>query len=206
MWILTVIATLTGVAGLTLSLRNYRHMKHAPVRDNQMKIRGNLRQTLLLTDYHHLEKALNQLESRLPSDRIKDELSSLREYLILRKDEFIAPTHEQISALVATIDTAISHYEAATGVPTDDSIFAPDGDKPARQQLKADLSLLRTQVRCIISGINEIDKNAFGIRRQIALFKELENVECRPESDSTRKGVQRRAVDENRPRMLNPLQ
>ncbi len=177
MWILTVIATLTGVAGLALSLRNYRHMRHAPVRDNQAKIRSNLRQTLRLTDYHLLEKTINQLESRLPSDHIRGELIGLREYLVLHKDEFIAPTPKQIDTLVGTVDATLADYDAATRSPTDDSVFTPDGDKASRQRLIEDFALLRKQVRCIVNGINEIDKNAFSVRRQTALFKELERVD-----------------------------
>lgn len=186
MWIWTVIATITGLGGLALGLRNYRHMRHAPVRDKQAKVRSNLKQTLQLVDYHQLEKTINQLETRMPSPQIDDELRGLREYLLLHKDEFIAPTPDHLLALVETVDTTLADHDAARHLPIDDAILTPDGDAASRQRLQEDFALLRRQVRCIVDGINEIDKNAFSVRRQKDLFKMLQTSAPRRELAASR--------------------
>lgn len=167
-----IIATI-GVLGFLLSIYNLWYARREPVRKNQSPKRLKLKETLHSLDFYKLDKVLGTLDNTIPSDRIKHELLDIKQYLQLSKDEFIAPTPDQLAGFVATIDQTLKDWDAATGTPQTDAIFRADGDKESREVLKRDFELLRRRIRYIVNGINRIEKSAMGERRQKREFRAL---------------------------------
>lgn len=170
-----MVATILSVIAIVFTWRNYVWTRYASVRENQAKLRGDLKDLLQPFDYWRIEKTLNQLETRPPSLNIEDDMLKVWEYLSYHKDEFVAPTPNQLQTLAATIETTRRMFKVFTGPPTDDRIFDEDYAKAQRQQLAKQFKRLRSDVRCVISGLNTIQKQVLSPRRQTKLFAALDH-------------------------------
>ncbi|ORW60113.1 hypothetical protein AWC20_09230 [Mycobacterium parmense] len=103
MWTVVVacISAAISLGALVLGLRNYLFTKYADVRKSQQQLRSELKDRLRPAKAR-LEKALNQLTSRMPSDSIVDCLRDLRSYLRLEGDAFLAPSPRQLESLIGS--------------------------------------------------------------------------------------------------------
>jgi hypothetical protein len=167
----TPITATIGVLAFVLSLYNLWYSHREPVRKNQSATRLKLKETLHSLDFYRLDGVLGTLNNAVPSQRIKDELQSIKQYILMSKDEFIAPTPAQLAAFVGMIDQTLNDWDAATGTPQTDAVFRADGDKESREVLKRDFEQLRQRIRCIVNGINRIEKSALSERQQKWQFK-----------------------------------
>jgi hypothetical protein len=124
-------------------------------------------------DQHHLEKALNQLESGMPSQSGKEQLENLIQFVAPSKDDFIAPTPEQIDAFLTSVREAVAEWDDILQPPGSDRIFV-DGDAEGRQLLKDRLHKVRSDIQCIVDGVTAIEKKPHGARKQKRRFNALE--------------------------------
>jgi hypothetical protein len=168
-----VTAIISSLA-LVVSVYAVWFSRREPVRDSQSKIRKALKDTLHSLDFYRLDKAISTLGNTIPSSRYKEELLGIKQYLEMSMNEFIAPTPKQLKAFVGTIDKTLADWDKATGTPQTDAILRADGDKPSRELLQRDFELLRRDIRCIVDGINKINKSALVVGGQKRVFKELE--------------------------------
>ena len=167
------IAAILGVLGFLLSLYNLWYSKRAPVRESQSAKRLILKAKLHSLDFYRLNHVLDVLSNTIPSHRIKDELQEIRQYVLMSKDEFIAPTPDQLAAFISVIDQTLNDWDAATGTPQTDAVLRVDGDKDSREVLKRDFEKLRGRIRCIVTGINRIEQKPTCERKQKRPFQEL---------------------------------
>ncbi len=179
MWFFTVIATMSGLAGLGLSLRNYWLLRYKPVHERQMQLQTGLKKVLRLMDEHHLAKSLNQVGSRMPSKSGKEQLENLIEFLRPHVNDYIAPTPAQIHAFLADIRVAVDEWDNILQPPSSDQIFV-DGDREGRERLAALLETVRSDTRCIVDGITQIEKKPLGTRKQQRLFSALDARQVQP--------------------------
>lgn len=173
MWDFSVVATILSLIAIVFTWRNYVWTRYGGVRENQARIRGDLKDLLHPFDYWRIEKTLNQLQSRDPSSSIEEDLRKLGEYISFHKDEFVAPTPNQLQSLADSIDTTRRMYDATRAVPTDDRVFDADYQRSQRRELAKQFERLRVEVRCVVSGLNTIQKEVLSTRRQINLFAQL---------------------------------
>jgi hypothetical protein len=122
MWAFTVIATISGLAGFGLSLRNYWLLRYKPIHERQTQLQGGLKKALRVVDQHHLEKTLNQLESGMPSQSGKEQLENLIQFVAPNKNDFIAPTPEQIDTFLASVQEAVTEWDHVLQPPGSDQI------------------------------------------------------------------------------------
>ncbi len=173
MWVFTVIATISGLAGLGLGLRNYWLLRYKPVHERQMQLQAGLKKTLRPMDEHHLEKSLNQLPTRMPSPSGKEQLENLIEFLRPHVNDYIAPTPEQMHVFLADLRAAVNEWDSILQPPGTDQIFV-DGDPEGRARLADRLERVRSDTRCIVDGITQIEKKPLGTRKQQRLFSALD--------------------------------
>lgn len=138
-----------------------------------MQLQAGLKKALRLMDEHHLEKSLNQVRSRMPSQSGKEQLENLIELLRPHVNDYIAPTPAQIRAFLADIRAAVDEWDDILQPPGSDQIFV-DGDRDRRERLAARLEQVRSDTRCIVDGITQIEKKPFGTRKQQRLFSALD--------------------------------
>lgn len=179
MWVFTVVATISGLTGLGLSLRNYWLLRYKPIHERQTQLQTGLKKALRLVDEHHLEKALNQVRSQMPSQSGKEQLENLIEFLRPHVNDYIAPTPEQIRAFLVDIRAAVDEWDNILQPPGSDQIFV-DGDREGRERLAARLEKVRSDTRCIVDGITQIEKKPLGTRKQQRLFSALDARQVRP--------------------------
>lgn len=172
MWVFTAIATISGLAGLGLSLRNYWLLRYKPVHERQAQLQAGLKKALRVMDEHHLRKALDQVRSQMPSQSGKEQLENLIEFLRPHVNDYIAPTPEQISAFLIDVRAAVDEWENILQPPGSDQIFV-DGDREGRERLAARLETVRDDIRCLIDGITQIEKKPLGTSKQQRLFNAL---------------------------------
>lgn len=174
MWTVVVacISAAISLGALVLGFRNYWFTKYADVRKSQQQLRSELKDRLRPAKAR-LEKALNQLTSRMPSDSIVDCLRDLRSYLRLEGDAFLAPSPRQLESLIDSIDAALEKWEEVRRPPTDDSVFRVDVEADMRAEVSDRLQRLQRQINCVLAGLRKIDKNALLTRQQVKLFEEL---------------------------------
>jgi hypothetical protein len=174
MWIFTVIATVSGLGGLALGIRNYWLLRYKPVHERQTQLQTNLKKTLRLVNQHHFRVAVQQLEaSQMPSQSGKEQLESLVEMLRPHVNDYIAPTPDQIAAYIATVQAAANEWNNVLQPPGADRIFV-DGDADGRARLLARLKQVYDDTNCIVDGITTIEKKPLSARRQQKLFNALE--------------------------------
>jgi hypothetical protein len=173
MWEFSGVATTLSVIAIVFTWRNYVWTRYASVRENQARIRADLKDLLHPFDYWRIEKTLNQLQSRHPSISIQEDLRKLGDYVSFHKDEFVAPTPNQLQTLADSIETTRRMYDATRAVPTDDRVFDGDYQHNQRRELAKQFERLRAEVRCVVSGLNRIQREVLSTRRQIKLFARL---------------------------------
>jgi hypothetical protein len=133
MWVFTVVATISGLGGLGLSLRNYWLLRYKPIHERQAKLQEGLKKTLAMMNEHHFSKAVNQLRAnQMPSQQKKEQLENLIELLSPQVNDYIAPTPPQIAAYLATVRAAVDEWENVLTPPGSDQIFV-DGDAEGRR-------------------------------------------------------------------------
>jgi hypothetical protein len=171
----SVIGLVISVVSIVITVRNYWWTRYASVRENQARLRFELKERLHPFDYWRIEKTLNQLRDRNPSTSIEEDLRNLRDHISFHKDEFVAPTPNQLQSLADTIETTRRAYDATRQPPTDDRIFDAEHEANQRKELIKQFERLRGEVRCVVAGLNEIQKKVLSTRKQIGLFKALDS-------------------------------
>jgi hypothetical protein len=174
MLIFSVTGLVISVISIVITVRNYWWTRYASVRENQARLRFELRERLHPFDHWRIEKTLNQLRERSPSTSIEEDLRDLRDYISFHKDEFVAPTPDQLQTLADTIETTRRTYDATRQPPADDRTFDAEFDANQRKELTKQFERLRGQVRCVVAGLNGIQKKVLSTRKQIGLFKALD--------------------------------
>lgn len=167
------IAIAISLCSLTLGIANYQHARYAQVRESQTPLRNELRNNLHKFDYWRIEKILNQLDSRIPSSDVPDELYKLAESINLSKGSFVAPTPQQLQTLVETFKSTREAFLKTQEPPTNDEVFREDYQAAQRAKLSEHFVELRRQIRCIVDGLDAIQTHAMTRRKQIRQFKEL---------------------------------
>lgn len=170
-----MVATTLSVIAIAFTARNYWWTRYAAVRENQAKLRADLKDRLHPFDFWRLEKTLNQLHSRSPSTSIEEDLRKLGEYISFHKDEFVAPTPDQLQILADTIETTRRMYDATRQPPTSDRVLDAAYEANEREELTKQFKRLRAEVRVVLLGLTQIQKKVLSTRQQIRLFKELRN-------------------------------
>jgi hypothetical protein len=168
------VSLVIGGSGLALSFRNYKWTQHAHVRDNQGKLRIGLYKTLKLMDFHHIEKALNQLGQRMPSNATRDEWWSLNQLILQDKDRYVAPSPQQLETLASSLKRAYDLYDELVHPADQPGLTLGDVPGEGRGQLADQLRLIRRQIQSVLDGINTIDQNALSVKKQRALFSDLD--------------------------------
>ncbi|MDQ1716499.1 MAG: hypothetical protein QOE89_452 [Pseudonocardiales bacterium] len=154
----SVIGLVISVVSIVITVRNYWWTRYASVRENQARLRFELKERLHPFDYWRIEKTLNQLRDRNPSTSIEEDLRNLRDHISFHKDEFVAPTPNQLQSLADTIETTRRAYDATRQPPTDDRIFDAEHEANQRKELIKQFERLRGEMRCVVAGLNEIQK------------------------------------------------
>lgn len=174
MSIFTVIATVSGLGGLALGIRNYWLLRYRPVHERQTQLQTNVKKALRLVNQHHFRVAVQQLEAnQMPSQSGKEQLENLAEMLRPHVNDYIAPTPEQIAAYIATVQAAVDEWNNVLQPPGSDRIFV-DGDADGRARLLARVKRVYDDTNCIVDGITTIEKKPLGTRKQQKLFKALD--------------------------------
>jgi hypothetical protein len=180
MWVFTVIATISGLAGFGLSLRNYWLLRYKPIHERQAKLQEGLKKMLTIVNEHHFSKAVNQLRSnQMPSQQGKEQLENLIEFLRPHVNDYIAPTPPQVAAYLATVRAAVEEWDYVLTPPGSDRIFV-DGDADGRARLLARLEKVQDDTQTVIDGITTIQKKPLGTRKQQRLFSALETPRLQP--------------------------
>jgi hypothetical protein len=167
------VAMLISLGSLYVSYRAYQHAKYAPVREGQIPLWNELRNELHKFDYYRIEKVLNQLQERTPSADIDSELRNLGESIALRKGSFVAPTPQQLQALIDTIGTTRAACEESRQPPKTDAVFEDSYQATQRKILTEHFTTLRHQIRCIVEGLDAIQTKLMSPPKQIKQFKAL---------------------------------
>lgn len=173
MLVFSVTGLVISLISILITVRNYWWTRYAAVRENQANLRADLKNHLHPFDYWRIEKTLNQLRERPPSTDIEEDLRKLGEYISFHKDEFVAPTPQQLQTLADTIETTRRAYDATRQPPRDDRIFNAEYEASQRQELTRQFERLRGEMRCVVAGLNQIQKKVLSTRQQVRLFNEL---------------------------------
>ncbi|OBJ65817.1 hypothetical protein A5627_05730 [Mycobacterium colombiense] len=110
----------------------------------------------------------------MPSDSGREGLHDLRNYIRSERSAFLAPSPEQLEALVDSIDAALEKWEDVRHPPTDDSIFLADVQAANRAEVSERLAKVQRKISCTIDGIRLLDKKVLYVRQQVKLFRGLE--------------------------------
>lgn len=162
-----------SLLSLALGFANYQHARFAQVRESQTPLRNELRNSLHQFDHWRIEKILNQLRDRIPSQDVPGELHELAESIALRKGSFVAPTPQQLQTLVETFESTRQAVLKTQEPPTNDDVFREDYQAAQRTNLTEHFVELRRQIRCVVDGLDAIQTHALTRRKQIRQFKEL---------------------------------
>lgn len=174
------VALLISLGSLTVSVVNYLHARYAEVRELQTPLRNELRNNLHRFDYWRIEKILNQLHDRIPSGDVPGELHKLAEFISLSKGSFVAPTPQQLQALVEAFEATRAAFLKTQAPPTNDhEVFNEDFQAAQRASLTDQFIALRCQLRCVVDGLDAIQTHPMTRRKQIRQFKELNCQEIR---------------------------
>jgi hypothetical protein len=80
-----------------------------------------------------------------------------------------------LQTLADTIETTRRAYDATRQPPADDRIFDAEYEANQRKELTKQFERLRGEVRCVVAGLNEIQKKGLSTRKQIGLFRALDS-------------------------------
>lgn len=175
--IVSYAAILISLGSLVLGIVNYQYARYAYVRDSQTPLRNELRNNLHRFDYWRIEKILNQLQDRIPSADVGDELRKLSESIALTKGSFVAPTPRQLQTLVDTFESARAAFDQTRTPPTSDAVFDDDYQATQRANLTSHFTDLRREIRCVVNGLDEIQTKPMTRRKQIKQFKALDRTQ-----------------------------
>lgn len=161
-----------------------------PIRAAQWVKQQNLRDRLHNVE-HHVTTAREELISRpLPDEQVRAVLLDLQRFLLRHKDEFIAPTPEQLERLASTVKDALLTWEESEQTPLDDSILTEEGELRERGWLSDDLLAVSQQVRFMIDHINLVERKPMGLRKQARLFaKDYDRLTAKAGSTVTAPGL-----------------
>lgn len=175
---MSIIATIASAVaivgtpiGVTFAFRSYQYNKSAPVRQRQEKLRDDLK--LRLTQQNRLTQAIKNLDKDLPSSLVNEDLSDLRMCLKMMKDQFNAPTPEQLGVFVQSLDEALQAMAVAQHVPLNDEAFNPNVQEIKGNVLRPALVKVEDQLKVLLTGLTEIEKKPMSVRKQKKLFREL---------------------------------
>jgi hypothetical protein len=76
-----------------------------------------------------------------------------------------------LQSLADTIETTRRAYDATRQPSADDRIFDSECEANQRKELTKQFERLRGEVRCVVAGLNEIQKTVLSTHKQIGLFK-----------------------------------
>lgn len=172
--IVSYTAILISLASLVLGIANYQYTHYAYVRDLQTPLRNELRNNLHRFDYWRIEKILHQLQDRIPSADVGDELRTLSESIALTKGSFVAPTPRQLQTLVDTFESARAAFDQTRTTPTSDVVFDASYQATQRANLANHFTALRREIQCVVGGLDAIQTRPMTRRKQIKQFKALD--------------------------------